>query len=126
VTENMETLKKLHTFAVLYDLYEELLPPRQRQVLRLKLNEDMSLSEMAEELGTSRQACEDAYKRGRRALGAYERKIGLMFLQESQRKRAECLKRLLCSMTDDNWRETRDEVLSLIRIEKEAASTDGI
>lgn len=64
--------------SLLYDFYGELLPNRQKEVFTLKYEDDLSLAEIAEELGISRQGVHDALKNGEKALQKYEEKLGLV------------------------------------------------
>ena len=59
----------------LFDFYGELLTERQRQVYTSVVFEDYSLSEVAEELGISRQGVHDMI---RRTLEEYEEKLHLV------------------------------------------------
>ena len=62
----------------LYDFYGELLTKRQRQVYESVVLEDQSLSEVAQELGISRQGVFDMIKRCNKTLEAYEKKLHLV------------------------------------------------
>ncbi|MBO4725345.1 MAG: HTH domain-containing protein [Firmicutes bacterium] len=64
--------------SLLYDFYGELLSERQKEVLTLRYEDDLSLAEIAEELGISRQGVHDALKNGEKALQRYEEKLGLV------------------------------------------------
>ena len=59
------------------DFYGELLPDTQRSVLSLFYNEDYTQSEIAEQIGISRQGVRDALKRGEETLSELEEKLGL-------------------------------------------------
>ncbi|ASI53720.1 hypothetical protein [Metamycoplasma hyosynoviae] len=48
----------------LYSKYKEFLPTSQKQVLYLKLYEDLNFTEISEELAMSRAGAFDAYKKG--------------------------------------------------------------
>ncbi len=63
--------------------YGGLLTDKQNEMLRLRYDEDMSLSEIAEEFSVSRQAVVDAVKSGEKALSEYESKLGLFALETS-------------------------------------------
>lgn len=64
--------------SLLYDFYGQLLSKRQQEVMSLYHEENLSLSEIAEEFGISRQAVHDTLKKAEQALGEYEEKLGLV------------------------------------------------
>ena len=64
--------------SLLYDFYGQLLPKRQNQVMELYHEENLSLSEIADEFGISRQGVHDALKNAEKALREYEEKLGLV------------------------------------------------
>jgi len=96
---------------LLRDLYEGLLPERQRQVVHLKLDEDLSLSEISERLGISRQACEDALRRCVRSLFLYERKLGFLERLSKERQYIDKTYSLLMTMDRDNWEKNKELAL---------------
>ena len=53
---------------LLYDFYGELLTEKQKQVFDLHYQDDLSLSEIGEELSISRQAVRDQLKRTEKIL----------------------------------------------------------
>lgn len=71
-------MEKFVEQTLLYDFYGELLTERQRQVYESVVLEDYSLSEVAEELGISRQGVHDMIKRCNRILEDYEDKLHLV------------------------------------------------
>lgn len=72
--------------SLLYDFYGQLLSKRQREVMELYHEENLTLSEIAGEFGISRQGVHDALKNAEKALEEYESKLGLM--EKFQRSRA--------------------------------------
>ena len=60
------------------DFYGPLLTPHTQHILDLHFAEDMSLAEIAENLGISRQAVHDRIRRGLSNLVGYEKKMGLV------------------------------------------------
>ncbi len=67
-----------HTrMCLLLDFYGQMLSDRARETVELYYAEDMSLSEIAEDTGVSRQAVHDRIRRAQTALEALESKLGL-------------------------------------------------
>lgn len=62
----------------LYDFYGELLTDHQRSVYEMWILEDLSLSEIADSLGISRQGVHDTIKRCDRLLEDYESRLHLV------------------------------------------------
>ena len=63
---------------LLLDFYGELLSPRQRECCELAYNDDLSLTEIAEACGISRQGAWDNLRRGTAALEDIEARTGLL------------------------------------------------
>ncbi len=61
--------------AVLFDFYGEMLTEKQKDVIDLYYNEDLSLAEIAEHEGISRQGVRDNIKRGESYLLELEEKL---------------------------------------------------
>ena len=61
----------------LLDFYGEMLNDRRRTVLDMYYNEDMSLSEIAEALGITRQGARDLIKKAGGELLLFEEKLGM-------------------------------------------------
>ncbi len=68
--------KNLH-LTVLFDLYGELLTEAQNKMFDLYYNDDLSLSEIAENTGITRQGVRDSIKRAEDSLLGFEKKLGL-------------------------------------------------
>ncbi len=64
--------------SVLFDYYGELLTEKQKELFDLYYNDDLSLSEISEIVGISRQGVRDAIVRAETALRDAEDKIGLV------------------------------------------------
>ena len=64
--------------ALLLDFYGALLTEKQRECFDLHYNEDLSLSEIAEQAGISRQGVWDNIRRADAALRELEEKTGLV------------------------------------------------
>ncbi len=63
---------------MLFDFYGDLLTDRQKEYYDLHYNSDLSLFEIAEMNGTSRQAVWDIIRRAEQTLREIERKTGLV------------------------------------------------
>ena len=67
-----------YRMAMLYDFYGDLLTPRQKEFYDLYYNDDLSLSEIAENYDITRQGVRDIIVRAERALEDIEEKTGLI------------------------------------------------
>ena len=66
-----------YNVSLLNDYYGNLLTEHQRDMIRLYYDCDVSLNEIAEEYGISRQAVRDAIVRGEKTLNELESKLSL-------------------------------------------------
>lgn len=64
--------------SMLFDFYGELLTDKQREYFDLHYNEDLSLAEIAEQGGISRQGVWDMIRRAEAAMTEIEEKTGLI------------------------------------------------
>jgi predicted DNA-binding protein YlxM (UPF0122 family) len=67
----------------LFDVYAPLLTERQREICELLLGEDLSVAELGEALGMSRQGAYDLVRRSLERLGEIERSLGLLELKKA-------------------------------------------
>lgn len=79
---------------LLLDYYGELLTERQRQCFDLRYNQDLSMGEIAEVLGVSRQGVFDNLSRAEQRLRNMEEKTGCV-------RRAQKARRALDAILDD-------------------------
>ena len=63
--------------ACLLDFYGEILSERKQTVLSMYYNDDMSLAEIADEVGISRQGVRELIKKAEDELTFFEEKLGL-------------------------------------------------
>ena len=61
--------------SVLFDYYSALLTERQRDIFEMYVNKNLSLSEIAENLGISRQGVRDGLIKSEKALVDFEEKL---------------------------------------------------
>ena len=104
---------------MLLDFYGELLTDKQRECFDLHYNEDLSLSEIAEQLGISRQGVWDNIRRAESAMRDLERKTGLLRRIEANRRSLEGLRGGLERLASEGEakrlaRTLEDEVAELI------------
>ena len=69
-------------FLQLWDLYSPLLTDNQREVTDLYFNYDLSLAEIAEQKGVSRQSVSDCLHKCRKQLEEYDKKLAIRQLLE--------------------------------------------
>lgn len=74
----VDSMEKIYEQTLLYDFYGEMLTEHQKQVYEDAVYNDMSLSEIAEEYGISRQGVHDLIRRCDRILQEYESKLHLV------------------------------------------------
>ncbi|MBR3083274.1 MAG: YlxM family DNA-binding protein [Oscillospiraceae bacterium] len=89
-----ETL--LHT--LLFDFYGELLTDKQRECYDLHYNSDLSLQEIAEQYGATRQAVWDLIRRGERSLREIEARTGLVARALRRREKLTELRSLVSAL----------------------------
>lgn len=87
------------SLATLYDLYAPLINQKKREVFEAYYLSDLSLAEIAEETGTSRQAVRDLIERCKKDLIHYEEALQLLH----KRKR---LEELCLNLQEESRRET--------------------
>jgi len=90
---------KLVQIALLFDFYGQLLTDKQMEIVDMYYNNDLSLGEISEQQGISRQGVYDTLKRAEKTLYEYEEKLGLVdrFLKqkESMKKIIEMIDELI-------------------------------
>lgn len=101
-------------FALLTDYYGELLDEHTRAVMRAYYDDDLSLSEIAEGLGISRQGVRHVVKKGEEQLEFYDSRLGLSRLYSALDNAKEKLAALLSST--DFSEENKKEIFELIEL----------
>lgn len=95
--------------SILNDCYGSLLTPHQREMIRLYYDLDISLNEIAEQFGISRQAVRDAVQRGEKMLVEYESKLHVV---ENNGRVAEELKKIRDMVQESSIRERLDKLIT--------------
>lgn len=75
--DKIDKLDEVVQLSILYDFYGELLNDRKKQIFEDYILNDLSLSEIADLQGISRQGVYDVVKRCSQELKTYEDKLGL-------------------------------------------------
>jgi predicted DNA-binding protein YlxM (UPF0122 family) len=88
-------LEKISHVVLLKDFYGPLLTEKQQNVLNLHYENDLCLSEIADDMNSSRQAVYDMVKKAESQLEQYEQKLGLVDRFQLMRKHLEELSALL-------------------------------
>ena len=88
-------LEKISHVVLLKDFYGPLLTEKQQNVLNLHYENDLSLSEIADDMNSSRQAVYDMVKKAESQLEQYEQKLGLVERFQIMRKHLNELSSLL-------------------------------
>lgn len=81
--------------SLLYDFYGRLLTDKKRSVMECYHEDDMSLAEIADDMGISRAAVYDSLKSAEAQLEQYEEKIGLLAKYEKAASLSEEADRIL-------------------------------
>lgn len=104
-------MEKFVEQTLLYDFYGELLTERQQQVYESVVLEDYSLSEVAEDLGISRQGVHDMIKRCNHTLEEYESRLHLVEKFLCIRKHVQKIKELAVGYNAGEITEISNKIL---------------
>lgn len=110
-------LEKTTRFLLLYDFYQDLLTDKQKQYAELYFEDDLSLGEIAEEFGISRQAVYEHIKRAEVLLEEYETKLQLLAKHEERLKVLDDIENILANHKIDNIDELTNKITHLRRLE---------
>ena len=70
--------EKSYEMTMLFDFYGDILTDKQRELFDLYYNEDLSLAEISEHLGITRQGVRDGIVRAEEIIKGFEEKLGLV------------------------------------------------
>ena len=93
-------MEKIVEQALLYDFYGELLTEHQKQIFEDHVLNDLSVSEIAENRGISRQGVHDMMKRCDKILRVYEEKLHLIEKFLKTKEKVAAINRLANLMKD--------------------------
>lgn len=105
---------------ILFDFYGKLLSEKQRTIIDLYYNYDLSLGEIGEELGISRQGVYDTLKRAEENLYQYEETLKLVHRFYSNIEELEHLHELVLDIEEECKSGDSKRLLEKINILKKA------
>lgn len=113
-----------YRMTMLFDFYGEILTERQREFFDLYYNEDLSLAEIAENAGISRQGVRDVIVRAEAAMQEVEDRTGIIKRFEAQRPHLDAILKAAAEIRTINYRQYDDarltELADLIHAEASA------
>ena len=113
-----------YRMTMLYDFYGELLTERQKEFFDLYYNEDLSLAEIAENYGISRQGVRDVIVRAEASMQEVEDKTGIIKRFLARSGHLEAIEEAAGEIATLNYRQYEDRRLAELaeRIRQEAAA----
>lgn len=109
-------LEKFLYLSDLFDIYGSLLTEKQQRCLQMSLYEDFSLSEIAGELGISRQAVYDNLHRSEQIMKGYEEKLQLLKQKEVKEKASEEMREAIGKLDSANAEQIKKILLAKLDI----------
>lgn len=98
-----------YRMAMLFDFYGDMLTERQREFYDLYYNEDLSLSEIAENYGISRQGVRDVIVRAETTLTELEDKTGIIRRFHVMQDQLKNVQRAVTDIGQRNTQQYQDE-----------------
>ncbi len=95
VEDTDKALQDIVELSILYDFYSELLGEHKKEIFGEYIMNDLSLGEIAQDAGISRQGVHDIIKRCSVKLRDYEKKLGLKTRFESIKTDAQLIQELV-------------------------------
>jgi len=109
-------MEKIYERTMLFDFYGELLTEHQRSVYEDAVYHDLSLGEIAQERGISRQGVHDLLRRCDRILQEYEEKLHLVEKFSEAKKKVEEIEQLTSAAdSQDDLQERLKTIAKLSR-----------
>ena len=106
-------MDKIVEQGLLYDFYGELLTDHQKQIYEDAVYNDMSLTEIAEQHGISRQGVHDLIKRCDKILRSYEEKLHLVEKFTDAKKKMKEIDELAKASESLTDTELREQILKI-------------
>lgn len=106
-------MEKIFEQAMLYDFYGELLNDHQKSIYEEYVLDNLSLSEIAEERGISRQGVHDLIKRADKTLNEYENKLQLIRKFMNIKDKVNRINEISVEMTEGVDKERATKIISI-------------
>lgn len=108
-------MEKNVKISMLNEIYGKLLTQKQNEILDDYYNQDLSLSEIAENNQITRQAVRDILQKAEKKLNEYEQKLMLLKKEEEKEKK---IKKILAELTNQKEKCNSETKKILEKIEK--------
>ena len=112
--EALRMKNQAYRMALLYDFYGDMLTDRQKEFYDLYYNEDLSLAEIAENYGITRQGVRDVIVRAEAILTELEDKTGIIrrfHRMQEQLAQMETAVDAIAARNDERWQDDEVEAL---------------
>ena len=110
-------MEKKIELGMLCEIYGNLLTEKQKEVINDYANQDLSLTEIAENNNITRQAVNDIVKKGETKLLEYEQKLGIMKKQLETEKQIQNILSEISKITDNSSDKKVERILNSVRKE---------
>lgn len=105
-------MEKNIEISLLFELYGNMLTKKQRQIIDDYYNHDLSLSEIGENVGITRQAVRDNLKNAEKNLYDLENKLGFL---KRQKELNQMLEDVLKNIETDSKEELKQKIKNIIQ-----------
>ena len=102
--------------SLLYQLYGKMLTEKQQEIIEDYYNNDLSLSEIAENNDITRQAVRDIIKKSEKKLNSYEKTLGLMQKSIEQKNKIEEIIKMLSNIKKEEIKDIEKELKKLFNL----------
>jgi len=104
-------IEKNVKISILLEIYGKLLTEKEYDLLNDYYNNDLSLAEIGENIGITRQAVRDNLKRGERKLFDFDEKLGIMKKNKMQEEQIAIILSEINNLTEDS---TDNEIANVL------------
>ena len=102
--------------SLLYQLYGKMLTEKQQEIIEDYYNNDLSLSEIAENNDITRQAVRDIIKKSEKKLNSYEKTLGLMQKSIEQKNKIEEIIKNIKNIKKEEIKDIEKELKKLLNL----------